>query len=205
MNDYESRLNEAAMDYLALFEQGGLPNLDDFVASADPDLRGELKAYIEAVLLVELPMTPIELTPAEHTLLTSIQPWQTDQFKKLMNQTFTATLHEQRQQLGLSVGKVAKLLKLPVSVLARLERGAILIDTLPARLISSLANILQQTVPDFERLLVNSQKISGSAPSATHTYLSAQDGTDIENETPITFAEALHLSGASADEIKEWM
>ncbi len=198
--EYERQLSEAAIRYLALFEEGLFPNLDEFIAAEYPQLQSELKPYIEALLDEEMPPDPVLLAAEDDALWQSEQPHAQAQFEQLMRLAFAPTLDEARQARRLTLGKLARSLDLPMEVLDRIERGSVLLGSLPSRLFQRLAEVLQQTEAEVQAMLEASQR--HAAPHAS--YLSAADGTRLDAEPSIPFQEAMAASSASPEQRRLW-
>src|SRR5919202_5156541 len=68
MPDRDQQLIEAAMHYLTLLDGDTVISVEQFVAAADPELRCELRPYLEEILALGTPVEPPVLSSAEHEL-----------------------------------------------------------------------------------------------------------------------------------------
>lgn len=198
MTSIDQQLTDAAIRYLALFQEGAPPNIAVFVQDYPLTFRDELAAYLEFVLAVGEPMEEVSLTPEEQAAVE--RSWQRthDRIAERLRPA-VPSLTETRKKRSLSTGRLAKQINLPVEVLARIERGAVVLGTLPQLLFARLAAELEMTEAAVRAML------AAPAAGAAGTRLSAQDGTARAEETPIPFAEALDRSTATPVQRSEWL
>ncbi|HYN88440.1 MAG TPA: hypothetical protein VER55_07910 [Ardenticatenaceae bacterium] len=208
MSNRDQRLIEAAMRYLALFESGSAPNLDDFVATVDRRLRAELRRYLEEVLATGTPVEPILLSPEEQALSARARTRAGQRFDAKMRRVQPPrTLRDVRQDQRQSLEALAARLNLPPELLERLERGEILGSTIPNRLIARLAQALRQTEA-FIRAILGAPP--GSAPAGIREeaipYGPAQEdsATVASTKDQVSFAEALRVSAPTPMQLAEW-
>lgn len=198
MSDREQRLIEAAMRYRALLAGPEPVSIREFVAGADPDLRDELADYLELVLLTPEPSEPIRLSPAEQAFAERVAERAWQRFRqRLLTWPPGQTLTALRTARRLSLHALARRINLPVDLLHRIERGGVLAQSLPEKLIHALAEALQRTEDEIRAALA-------APPPAAATRLSAQDGTALAPERPVDFATALDQSTASDDQKALW-
>lgn len=198
MLDKEQRLTEAAMRYLAELERDQPVSIPDFVATADADLRDELGSYLELMLAVGDITEPIALSAEEQAVVdTATQRIHARYFGQAAT-TAPRTLTEARKARKLGINALAAQLNLPPDLLARIERGGVQVATIPTRLIQHLAEVLSQTEATVQALL------AAPTTSSAGVQLSAQDGTTIQAEATVSFAEALRASSATDAQRAEW-
>lgn len=208
MSNRDQRLIEAAMRYLALFESGSAPNLDDFVATVDRRLRAELRRYIEEVLATGTPVEPILLSPEERALSARARMRAAQRFDAKMQRVQPPrTLRDVRQDRRQSFEALAARLNLPPALLDRLERGEILGSTIPDRLIARLAHALRQT-ETYIRTILGAPP--GSAPAGIREeaipYGPVQEdsATVASTKVQVSFADALRASAPTPAQTAEW-
>ncbi len=198
MQDKEQQLMEAAMRYLAQLEGDQPVRIPDFVATVDADLRDELGPYLELILAVGDVVEPTALSTEEQAIVdAAAQRIHTRYFGQAAT-TPLRTLTEVRKAHKLSINALARHLNLPPDLVARIERGGIQVATIPLTLIRRLAELLRQTEESVHALL------AAPARSGAGVQLSAQDGTTLQPETTISFAEALRASNATDAQRAEW-
>jgi hypothetical protein len=121
------------------------------------------------------------------------------------NHAHGPTLTEIRMEQGWSLGRLARELNLPIPLLDRLERGGVLLHSLPDRLFELLGETLSQTREEVRGLLAASQLAANMRLQEGQAgYLSAQDGTIEEPEPPIRFEEAFMASAPSFQQRDFW-
>ncbi|WP_025745519.1 helix-turn-helix domain-containing protein [Kallotenue papyrolyticum] len=198
MSDREQRLIEAAMRYRALLAGPEPISIREFVAGADPDLRDELAEYLELLLLTPEPTEPIRLSPDEQALAARVAERARQRFlQRLMTLAPAQSLTALRRAQRFSLNALARRINLPADLLHRIERGGVLAQSLPEKLIRALAEALQRTEAEIRAALA-------TPPPATATRLSARDGTTVQEETPVDFVTALEQSTASEAQKAEW-
>lgn len=186
------------MRYQQLLERGQPVPVRGFVEGEPPELRDELLAYLELLLITEQPEEPITLTATEQALVDRVAERTGARIQQHLAtivpaQTFTAL----RKAANLTPATLARAVNLPVDVVGRIERGGVEVATIPARLIAHLAAALRQTESALRAAL--------TTPSAAAAIrLHAQDGTVPPPETAVSFAEALGASTATDDQKAEW-
>ncbi|MEN9937398.1 MAG: hypothetical protein RLZZ387_3977 [Chloroflexota bacterium] len=187
---------EAALRYEALLESGQQLSLDAFVASEPEATRAELRAFLEdnhtlGPLDIPAMLTPEQEARADAVIARAMQAW------GVAPSLATRNLTELRKARNLTVGRLARQLKLPVDVLARIERGKVAAASIPPRLVRELADLLQETAAAVQAALTT------PAPLAT-ARLNAVDGT-VEGEEPVvTFVQAFTDSAPAPEERSAW-
>lgn len=198
MPDKEQQLTEAAMRYLAQLEGDQPVSISDFVATVDADLRDELGPYLELMLAVGDVAAPTALSTEEQAIVdAAAQRIHTRYFSQAAT-TPLRTLTEARKAHKLSINALARHLNLPPDLVARIERGRIQVATIPSTLIQRLAELLRETEETVHALL------AAPANNTVGVQLSAQDGTIIQPEAMLSFAEALRVSSATDAQRAEW-
>lgn len=200
MPDREQQLTEAAMQYLTLLEGDRPVNIQEFVQSVAPELRDELVAYIEQILVIGQPVNPVVLTAEEQAIADRVATRSRERVQQRLSASPTpaVSLTALRTARKLPLGAVARQINLPPDLLARIERGGVVVATIPARLIATLASALGQAEAEIRAALAVPQ-LSTAAPR-----LSAQDGTVTNQEEAVPFADALAASGASPEQRTAW-
>ncbi len=200
MLDREQQLVDAAMRYRALLAGPEPVSIRAFVATVDEELREELAEYLELMLAVGEPHEPIILSAAEEGLAERVAERTRDRLQQRLTapQLAAQSLTSLRNARKLSLGNVARQINLPVDLLARIERGGVLAATVPGKLVTALASVLQQAETDIRAALAAPQL----AP--TGVRLSAQAGTQVTGETVVSFADALAASSATDAQKAEW-
>ncbi|PMP74700.1 MAG: XRE family transcriptional regulator, partial [Roseiflexus castenholzii] len=107
-------------------------------------------------------------------------------------------LTDLRKARHMTVGRLARHLKLPVDLLARLERGKVRVATIPERLIERLAGALQTTSSVIRAALLAPPPISANA------RLNAEDGIVEPEEPVVSFAQAFADSAPTDEEYAAW-
>jgi transcriptional regulator with XRE-family HTH domain len=194
MLDREQQLIEAAMRYLAFLEDNRAVSIGEFVTTVDPALRDELRIYLEQMLALGEPQGPMTLTAHEMAMADQVAARVRQKIEAAQPQSLTNL----RRARKLSISALAKQINLPPDLLQRIERGGVRASTIPNRLVGRLAHALGRTEAAIQAAFGMPQTaVSG-------TRLSAKDGTVVEAEDAVSFAEALQNSAASAEQRAEW-
>jgi hypothetical protein len=196
MTSIDQQLTDAAIRYLDLLGAGTPVSIQVFAQSFDPAIREELAAYLQFVLETGEPIASPQLTPDEHALVTRSRQRGRERLAARLRPT-PQNLTAARTERRISAGRLAGMINLPPEVMLRIERGAVLAASLPDLLITRLAEALGAAEAQVRAML--------AAPAASAaTQLSAQDGTTVSEETPISFAEAIARSRATPQQRAEW-
>lgn len=199
MMDREQQLIDAAMRYQALLDGPHPLSIGTFVETIEPELRDELRAYLEFTLALEDPQDPIILTGDEQVLAErALERSRARVQQRMAAAAPPQTLTALRQTHRMSLGALATQLNLPVDLLHRIERGGVRAATIPPLLISRFATVLQQVEVTITAA-INAPQLG----TATNR-LSAQDGTKVTVEPPVDFADALATSSATDKQKAEW-
>lgn len=188
---------EAALRYEELLESGQHLSLDDFVAGEPETTRAELRAFLEFNLTLGELDIPATLTPeqearADAVLTRARERWAAPEAAGAQNLTQLRNAHKH------TLGRLARQLKLPVDVLARIERGKVAVASIPERLVQQLADLLQEPAAAVQAAL------SAPPPHVAGARMNAADGT-IETEEPVvSFAQALDESEPTDEQRATW-
>jgi hypothetical protein len=211
MPDRDQQLIEAAMRYLTLLEGDTPVSVEQFVAAADPELRSELRSYLEEILALGMPVEPPVLSPAEHALAARIGQYANTRLTRALTGPVFAGLSEARTACKLSLVALARQLNLPPDLLDRIERRDITLSTIPARLISQLAALLDQSETEIRALLREPAfRLAPQVrePSQPYHWPVSPDGidgdVDLTRRNTIGFDEALAASKATPAQREAW-
>ena len=211
MPDRDQQLIEAAMCYLTLLDGDSPVSVEQFVAAAEPELRSELRPYLEEILALGMPVEPAVLSPAEHALAARVGQDANTRLTRALTGSVFASLSEARAACKLSLVALARQLNLPPDLLDRIERRDITLSTIPARLISLLAALLDQSETEIRALLGESaSRLAPQVrePSQPYHLPVSPDGIDGDVDLPrrntIGFAEALAASKATPAQREAW-
>lgn len=196
--DREQQLIDAAMRYQALLDQGQLVNVREFVAAEAPELQAELAAYLELLLVMDAPQERIVLTREEQVLADRVTERARRRWREQIAATPAPSLTTLRKTAKLTLRQLAQQINLPVDLLQRIERGGVVAATIPSKLVARLAQVFQLAEIEIQNAIQNSRL------HTTDVRLSAQDGTNIQHETAVDFADALAESTATDTQKAEW-
>ncbi|PDV97160.1 helix-turn-helix domain-containing protein [Candidatus Chloroploca asiatica] len=189
---------EAALRYETLIEAGQMLGLDAFVIQEPEATRAELRAFLEFNLThgeLDEPavLTVDQAARADHVIALVRGAWQHE-----LSGTPVQNLTQLRQARQLTVGRLARQLTLPVDLLARLERGKVLVASVPNRLVEQLAQMLHASTSAIQAALL------APPPTTATSRLSAVDGI-VEGEEPlVSFARAFAASEPTDEEQAAW-
>ncbi|MFO7166888.1 MAG: XRE family transcriptional regulator [Chloroflexota bacterium] len=184
---------EAALRYEELLESGQQISLDQFVAGEPEATRAELRAFLEFNLTLGELDAPAALTPEQEARADAVLARARERWSQPVR-----NLTQLRSARRLTVGRLARQLRLPVDVLARIERGKVAADTIPQRLVQQLADLLQEQVATVQAAL------SAPPPQVTGARLSAADGTVEAEEPVVSFAQAFAESHPTPEQRDAW-
>jgi hypothetical protein len=196
MTSIDQQLTDAAIRYFALLQAGTPTSITAFVQDYAPALRDELAAYLQFILATGQPVGATALTADEQAAIDRSRQRGLARIAARLQPT-TRSLTAIRNERRLSTGRLAHVVNLPVEVLLRIERGAVILATIPDKLIDRLAAALGASAAGVRAMLA-------TPIAATGTRLSAQDGTIRAEETPISFVEAIARSQATPEQRAEW-
>ncbi|HEX6291271.1 MAG TPA: helix-turn-helix transcriptional regulator [Herpetosiphonaceae bacterium] len=197
--DREQQLIDAAMRYQTLLDQGQPVSVRDFVAGEASELREKLAAYLELLLITNVPEEPIVLTADEQALANRVVERARARLREQIAPTAPPpSLTALRKAARLTLGQVARQIDLPVDLLQRIERGGVIAATIPHKLVTRLAQVFQLAEAEVKSAL------QGSHLRTADLRLSAQDGTNVPQEQAVDFAAALAASTATDAQNVEW-
>ncbi|MGC9041231.1 MAG: helix-turn-helix domain-containing protein [Roseiflexus sp.] len=189
---------EAALRYEELLESGQIISLDAFVAQEPPEVREELRAFLEFNLTLGELDEPAVLSPTEEAAADRVMALAGAAWERDLSGGPIQNLTDLRKARHMTVGRLARHLKLPVDLLARLERGKVRVATIPERLIERLAGALQTTSSVIRAALLAPPPISANA------RLNAEDGIVEPEEPVVSFAQAFADSAPTDEEYAAW-
>lgn len=198
MLDEEQQLIEAANHYLQLLDQDQVISIHDFAATVDPALRMQLIPYLQDVLDVGQPQEAVLLTAEEQAMADRVAARMRDRVRQQLGRDHPRSLTELREGMELSIGALARQINLPVDLLARIERRAVLVSSIPTKLITRLATALHEADATVRTAL--------QAPQAGSTgeHIGVREEATVRYDVAVSFAEALAYSTATAAEREEW-
>lgn len=189
---------EAALRYEEPIESGVVISLDAFVAQEPPEVREELRAFLEFNLTLGEPDELATPTATEEALADRALALANAVWERELSGEPVRNLTDLRRERRLSVGRLARQLTLPVSLLARLERGKVRVTTIPERLIECLAHALHAPVTAIRAALLAPLPINASV------WLHADDGIIEPEEPTVSFAQAFADSAPTEEERAAW-
>ncbi len=189
---------EAALRYEELLESGQIVSIDAFVAQEPPEVREELRAFLEFNLTLGELDEPVALSSSEEAAADRVMALARAAFEHELSGEPVQNLTDLRKARQLTVGRLARQLKLPVDLLSRLERGKVRVATIPERLIERLADALQTTSSVIQAALLAPPPVSAAA------RLNAEDGIVEPEEPAVSFAQAFTESAPTEEERAAW-
>lgn len=186
---------EAVLRYEELLEAGRQLSLDEFVAGEPEPRRAELRAFLEFNLTLGELDAPAALTPEQEARADAVIARARETWKQ---PDIARNLTQLRNAQRLTVGRLARQLKLPVDVLARIERGKVAAASIPPRLVRELADLLHESVAAVQTAL------TAPPTTAAAARLNAVDGTVEAAEPAVTFAQAFADSAPTPDQRATW-
>jgi hypothetical protein len=196
MTSIDQQLTDAAIRYFALLQAGTPTSITAFVQDYAPALQDELATYLQFILATGQPGGVVALTADEQAAVDRSRQRGQERIAARL-QPPSRSLTAMRNERRLSTGRLAQMVNLPTEVLLRIERGAVMLATIPDKLIVRLAAALGASAAGMRAMLAT--PIAG-----IETRLSAQDGTAYAEETPISFEEAITRSRATPEQRAEW-
>lgn len=189
---------EAALRYEELLASGQIISLDAFVAQEPPEVREELRAFLEFNLTLGELDEPAILTLEEEAAADRVMALARAAFEHELSGEPAQNLTDLRKARQMTVGRLARQVNLPVDLLARLERGKVRAATIPERLIKRLAEALHTTTSVVQAALLAPPPVSAAA------RLNAEDGIVEPEEPMVSFAQAFADSAPTNEEWAAW-
>ena len=185
------------MEYIEQFERGEAPTLEDLVERF-PDLREELIDFVFDFVALR--------NAAEHAELSEEELGEVSESReRAMEKTLkpVGSFKDLRMIANENLGTLAKAVHLPVSVLDGLERGMIVLESVPTKLFERLGRILGRAPAEIRSLLQN------GARQLRSVHWRAETKPKGRKREAVSFGEALRGSKefkASEEEYRrDWL
>ncbi len=195
MSERELMTDQAMQVFVTARQTGQQINIASFLTqypAADPAV---LLEFIEDYLFVE---AEINTAQADPDVLAAVAAAADQVLAE--HQTPPISLTELRTARGILPGQLSRRLRLPADFVGRLERGGVIVRSIPSRLVAQLGAIFERTSDEILAAL----RTPLQAP--TSTRLSADDNTTLEADVPVDFVTALKQSaGLTAEMRAEWL
>ncbi len=143
----DERIMQIEMEYVERFERGEAPTLEELI-DRYPDLREELIDFVFDFVTLRNAAEQIELSEEE---LESISASRDQAIEKALKPA--GSFKELRMAAGEKLGTLSRKIHLPMSVLDGLERGVIVLDSVPAKLFERLGRSLGRAPAEILALL----------------------------------------------------
>jgi transcriptional regulator with XRE-family HTH domain len=143
----EDRLREIEMKYMERFERGEAPTLEELIEYY-PDLSEELTNFVLDFIALEKAAERTELSEDEVADAMTVQEQAIEKALKPVG-----SFKELRVVAGKKLETLAKAVHLPMSVLDGLERGMLVLDSVPAKLFERLGRSLGRAPAEILALL----------------------------------------------------
>lgn len=143
----EERIMQIEMEYVELFERGEAPTVEELVERY-PDLREELIDFVFDFVTLRNSAEQVELSEKELESVSASRDQAMEQALKPVR-SFT----ELRMAADKKLGSLSRAVHLPMSVLDGLERGMIVLDSVPAKLFERLGRALGRAPAEILALL----------------------------------------------------
>lgn len=188
------RLREVEMKYMERFESGEAPTLEELIEYY-PDLSEELTDFVLDFITLEKAAERTELSEDEVADAMAVQEQAIERALKPVS-----SFQELRTLAGKNLGTLARAVHLPMSVLDGLERGMIVLDSVPVRLFERLGRSLGRAPAEIRSLLQNqSRQLRAVHWRTDETPKSGKRKT-------VPFEEALRNSGEFDEEYqRDWL
>lgn len=189
----EERLMQVELEYMEKFERGEAPSLEDLVETY-PDMREELVEFVLDYVSMESEDEAAQ--PSEEALRAATAAQERALAKVLAE---PESLVEARRARGEKLGTLAVAVNVPKDVLRALEKGAIVVESVPAKLFGRLGRVLG-LVPERIRDLIEA---AGGRLTTVHNRA---QGRPKGKRRLMTFEEALRESSDLNEEhIRDWL
>lgn len=172
---------QVELEYMEKFERSEAPSLEELIEYY-PDLREELVEFVLDFLSLEGVASRTELSEEGARRTAAALERATEKVFKPVG-----SFEELRMVADESLGTLAKAIHLPLSVLDGLERGMIVMDSVPAKLFERLGEVLFRPSSQIQTLLQN----QGLQPQSVHRRAVA---TRSGKKQRASFEEALVMS-----------
>ncbi len=192
------RMREIGMEYIEEYERGQPPTLEELVErypDLSDELLGELIDFVMDFVSVERTDDGDDEIPEE------VWAAARESRERALEVAFAeaGSLTELRKLDGKTVRDVAEAVHLPIDVLVKLERGLLVLWSVPEKLFDRLAEVFDRS-PEQVRALAS----VGSRSVASHfSAVSAPKAGRAEEQT---FEEAMRLSPSMNESFgKDWL
>lgn len=190
----EERRMQIELEYMERFERGDAPSLEELVETY-PDMREELVEFVLNYVSVEESEDGAE-EPSEEAIRAA-EAAREGVLERILAEP--ESLVEARRVRGEKLETLAEALNLPKDVLRALEKGAIVAESVPAKLFDRLGKVLG-LIP--ERIC---DLVEGAGGRLTTVYNRAQ-GAPKGKGRRMTFEEALRESpDLDKGHIRDWL
>lgn len=182
------------MEYVEKFERGEAPTVEELVERY-PEMRKELIDFVFDFVTLRKVAEQAELSEEELESISASRERALDNALKPVR-----SFKELRGVAGESLGDLAKEVHLPMSVLDGLERGMIMLESVPAKLFKRLGRSLGRAPAEIRSLLQN----QGRQLRAVHWRADAAPKAG--KRRTVSFEEALRKSEDFDEEYrKDWL
>lgn len=190
----EDRLREIEMKYMERFERGEAPTLEELIEYY-PDLSEELTEFVLDFIALEKAAERTELSDDEMADAISVQEQAIEKALKPVG-----SFQELRALADKNLGTLAKAVHLPMSVLDGLERGMIVLDSVPAKLFERLGRSLGRAPAEIRALLQNQNR------QLRVVHWRADEAPKAGKRKTVSFEAALRKSGEFSEEYRrDWL
>lgn len=190
----EERIMQIEMEYVEKFERGEAPTVEELVERY-PDIREELIDFVFDFVTFRNAAEQAELSEEE---LESVSTSRERAVEKALKPV--RSFKEVRTVADESIGDLAKEVHLPMSVLDGLERGTIVLESVPARLFERLGRSLGRAPAEIRSLLQNQSR------QLRAVHWRAETAPKASKRKTVSFEEALRKSEDFDEEYrKDWL
>lgn len=188
----EERLMKIELEYMERFERNEAPSLEELVETY-PDMREELTEFVLDYVSLEVEADAAK--PSEEALRAAVAA-QKSALERVVDDP--ESLVEARRMRGEKLETLAAAVNVPKDVLRALEKGAIVVESVPAELLGRLGRVLG-LVPERVRDLID------GAGGAIAVHNRAQGAPKGERRR-MTFEWALRESSdLDEDHVRHWL
>ncbi len=190
----EDRLREIEVKYMESFESGEAPTLEELI-ECYPDLSEELTNFVLDFIALEKAAERAELTEDEMADAIVVQERAIQKALRPVH-----SFQELRAVADENLEDLAKEVHLPMSVLDGLERGMLVLESVPAKLFERLGRSLGRAPAEIRSLLQN----QGRQLRAVHWRSDAAPKAG--KRRTVSFEEALRKSEDFDEEYyRDWL
>lgn len=193
----KGKMREIGMRYIEEYERGQPPTLEELVERY-PDLSDEL---IEELIGFVMDFASNERTDDHDEIPEEVWDAARMSRERALEAAFVGagSLTELRKLAGKTVREVAEAVHLPMDVLIKLERGLLVLRSVPKKLFERLARVFGRS-PEQVRAL------AGAGSRSVVSHFSAVSTPRAERAEEQTFEQAMLLSPSINEDFKEdWL